>query len=230
MESFSSLTSFSSTLTRVVALVAGGTILTAFDPNNAPVVPVNGDESLMSVWPSEAVDAEANAAPNCQFWNYSVVFRKDLCSHFVVSRSSSMPSLAINRALACAGHSGSDCILSAEIGLAIPAAFLFSESAQRLGISAVLAPRLLSPNPPPANLTQHVRIAPPTVQSNNANSDVDELFERSRSETFLLAREISIEYLDESRRLKTAELRGDDAYCVQLLRLAFEPACWKALD
>ena len=224
-----SLTSFSSTLTRVVALVAGGTILTGFDPTSAPVVPVNDDESLMSTWPSEAVDADPNAPPDCLFWNYSVVFRKDLCSHFVVSRSSAMPLLAINRALACAGHSGSDCILSAEIGLAIPAAFLFSESAQRMGITAVLAPRLLSPNPPPANLTQHVRIAPPTVHP-NANSDVEDLFERSKSETFLLAREISIEYLDESRRLKTAELRGDDAYCVQMLRLAFEPACWKALD
>ena len=42
---------------------------------------------------------------------------------------------------------------------------------------------------------------------------------------------VRAEFLDgESKALRTRVFSGNDAYCIQLLRFAFEPKCWKQLD
>ena len=42
---------------------------------------------------------------------------------------------------------------------------------------------------------------------------------------------VAVEYLDGSSRVsKQRLLTGEEAYCVQLLRMAFVPACWAKLD
>eukprot|EP00966_Prymnesium_polylepis_P055147 1275052-Prymnesium_polylepis.1 len=43
----------------------------------------------MAYWPSE--DYNSNAPPECNYFNFSVVYTSELCSHFVMARSSSTP-------------------------------------------------------------------------------------------------------------------------------------------
>ena len=49
--------------------------------------------------------------------------------------------------------------------------------------------------------------------------------------TFQFHKQIRVEFLDgASRRMQTMQLSGQKAYCVQLLREAYEPACWQNLE
>ena len=182
--------------------------------NNLPVVKINSDDSLLAHWPSEEFHAPFDAAPECAFWNFSVQFDATLCNHFTIGRTASTPSRALDRALACAGRHGTECILSPEIGLALPAAFVMSRE-DGASFSMVLGPRLL----PLAAEQQHVRVATPGT---------DELM---TTKTFLFNRTVRVEYLDgATRRMATSEWSGDSAYCIQLLREAFSPGCWEKLD
>ena len=88
----------------------------------------------------ERYGAPADAAPECEFWNFSVQYDSNLCNHFTLGRSSSMPQRAVHRALQCAAAHGAECVLSPEVGLAVPAAFVFDERGQ---VQTVLGPRLL---------------------------------------------------------------------------------------
>lgn len=116
--------------------------------------------------------------------------------------------------MACAAAFGAECVLSPEIGLAIPAAFLHTNDAR---MTMLLGPRLLPLEGEPEK--KHVRVAPP-----NGDGLTD-------TKTFVFNSTIRVEYLDgASRSMQTKELKGPEAYCVQLLRLAFEPACWEKLD
>ena len=79
----------------------------------------------------------------------------------------------------------------------------------------VLGPKLLQLD----SEQRHVRVAPP---------DGDGLTDTT---TLLMNHTIRVEYLDAaSRTMVTAEFSGHRAYCVQLLRVAFEPRCWEKLD
>ena len=185
------------------------------EPAEPTVVRVNYDDALLSHWPSEDLDAPIGAPPECAFWNATVVYARTLCSHFTISRATSAPARARQRALACAGAYGAECVLSPEVGLAIPAAFLYDAAADYDGMETIIAPRLL----PLASEPRHVRVAPP-----DGDGVVD-------TRTFVLNASVRVEYMDgDSRQLQTRTLEGDAAFCVQLLRLAFEPSCWRALD
>ena len=184
-----------------------------------PVVKINDDDSLMAHWPSEDYGAPSDMAPECSFWNMSVQYDAGLCTHFTIGRSASTPSRARERALACAGRHGTECLLSPEIGLALPAAFLYTASGEGMGtMRMVLGPRLLDAGSNQQQ-QQHVRVAPPTGDG------------MTNTRTFLFNRTVRVEYLDgASRSMVTTELHGEAAYCVQLLRAAFEGRCWKQLD
>ena len=66
---------------------------------------------------------------------------------------------------------------------------------------------------------QHVRLAPP---------DGDGVTDTT---TVVFNRTVRAEFLDgESKMLHSRVFAGQQAYCVQLLRLAFEPRCWRQLD
>lgn len=190
------------------------------DDTLLPVVKINDDDSLLSHWPSEDYRA-SDTTPECRFWNFSVQYDSSLCNHFTIGRSSSTPTRAHDRAMACAAAYGTECILSPEIGLAIPAAFLHEQNGARVRMQMLLGPRLL-----PWDVTsgdqpsiQHVRVAPP---------DGDGMTD---TKTFLFNRSVRVEFLDgATRSMHTKELHGADAYCVQLLRAAFVADCWTKLD
>ena len=105
------------------------------------------------------------------------------------------------------------CILSPEIGLALPAAFLYDHASASMHM--LVAPKLL----PHDAESVHVRISPP---------DGDGV---TSTRTILFNRSVEVEYLDgKTKHLVRKTMEGNDAFCVQLLRHAFEPACWAALD
>ena len=176
--------------------------------------PVNDDDSLLAYWPSE--DMSSDAPPECQFFNFSVVYTSELCTLFVTTRFSSTPHQAFDRATRCAALHETECVLSPEIGLAVPAAFIVPPTGQ---IRMILAPKILAP-PTPTNLTvQNVRVHQPSSG----------LLRNTRTLPFNST--LFVEYMDgRSRTVQKDTLYGADAYCVQLLRLSFVDECWKALD
>ena len=181
------------------------------DPPN-PVVYVNEDNHLMAAWPSEAMSG-SSLPPECAFWNQSVVFSSELCSLFVVNRAAAAYQTASNRALRCAASYGVECVLSPEIGLAMPAAFLYDYASSSMRM--LIAPKLLPLESEPV----HVRVSPP---------DSDGV---TRTRTIVLNNTLSVEYLDgQTKQIHSQTLSMDEAFCVQLLRRAFEPSCWQALD
>ena len=177
-----------------------------------PVVTVNEGASFMAPWPSEAV-AGRELPPECSFWNQSVIYSDDMCSLFVVNRAAAAYHQASARALRCAAAYGVQCVLSPEVGLAMPAAFLYNY--ERSVMRMLVAPKLL----PRESTPVHVRVSPP---------DSDGI---TQTRTVVLNETVWVEYLDgETKSLGSEALEGEDAFCVQLLRQAFEPSCWRALD
>lgn len=177
-----------------------------------PVVYVNKGNQLMSTWPSDAI-AGSGLPPECSFWNQSVVFSSDMCSLFVVNRAAAVYQLASARAMRCTAAFGTECVLSPEIGLAMPAAFLHDYATASMRM--LIAPRLL----PLESEQTRVRVSPP---------DSDGV---TQTRTTVFNRTLAVEYLDgQTKQLHQERLEEDEAFCVQLLRLAFEPACWQALD
>ena len=193
----------------LVTLLSGGLWLV---DDQRPVVPVNEPTSFMSAWPSEAV-AGSSLPPECAFWDQSVVFSDEMCSLFVVNRAAAAYPSASARAMRCAASFGVECVLSPEIGLAMPAAFLYDYTTSSMRM--LVAPRLL----PSESAQAHVRVSPP---------DSDGI---TQTRTLVLNETVRVEYLDgQSKALGTGVLQRDEAFCVQLLRQAFEPTCWNALD
>ena len=168
------------------------------------------DDSLLLPWPSEErLPGESEVDPECAFYNGSVAYRSRLCTHFVVSRASSSPAAAFRRASKCAAVFSSECVLSPEIGLAVPAAFLTTQGKEP---HLVLAPRILEQGGGVATIRVH---DPTTTLS---------------SRVYAFNRSITTEYISSTRNIVTTTFQGSDAYCVQLLRRAFDVSCWAALD
>ena len=85
--------------------------------NKQPLVEVTRDGSFLSDWDWD------DKVPSCSFFNGSYEYTGGLCSHFALARMSSATQIeSTDRALACAAHFQTDCILSPEVGLSIPAA------------------------------------------------------------------------------------------------------------
>ena len=193
----------------LLTLLGGG--MWMVDPPK-PVVYVNDGNHFLSAWPSEAISG-SSLPPECTFWNLSVVFSSEMCSLFVVNRAAAAYQQASARALRCAAAYGVECVLSSEIGLAMPAAFLhdYESSSMRMLIAPKLLPRESEP--------VHVRVAPP--DSDGVTS----------TRTMVLNKTVMVEYLDgKTKQLHSEALSMDAAFCVQLLRHSFEPACWQGLE
>jgi hypothetical protein len=168
------------------------------------------DDTLMAAWPSEE-GGDDGAPPECLFYNGSVAYESALCSHFVITRSASAPGQAFARAKRCAHAFDSSCVLSAEIGLAVPAAFLIHQGDAMM----VMAPKLLPVEGEP--LERRVRVHDPQ--------------NTLRSRTYTFNRSVVAEYMDgRSKSIQRKTFEGSDAYCLQLLRRSFTRTCWDALD
>ena len=139
------------------------------------------------------------------------------CSRIAVGRmAAAAVRLAEKRAVACGVAMGTDCILGPEVGLNIPAVFVYEHGA---GMRALLAPRPLKA--PEGSEPRRVRLLDPRTE--NALDGPAVRFNSSINVEFMLVS-------GGNTRLETSELNGTAAYCVQLLRHAYPPTCWKALD
>jgi hypothetical protein len=195
-----------------LAVFGGGSLWFA-ERSHRNVVFVNENNELLAHWPSESIIDGSVRPPECDFYNDTVRFSADMCSHFAISRSANTPSRAAQRAMACAATVGTECILSPEVGFAIPTAFLYDHTTYTW--TTAIAPKLLQRDSELA----YVRVAPP---------DGDGVLDTFTSKFNIT---VSVEFLDGiTKQLRVEEFRGEHAFCIQLLRESYEPACWKKLD
>ena len=146
----------------------------------------------------------------CSYFDGTEVYDESLCSHFSISRLyRANHEEAVRRAGVCAAEAELECILSIEIGLGFPVAFVFEDGQMR----AIVAPQLLP------------------HESENATFQVFDPYTQRYTGAYVFDREIKAEFLDGQDRHPTTEvLNGTVAYCVSLLRQAFTPECWAALE
>lgn len=172
-------------------------------------VAVAPDGSTFADW---AADGDAAAEPDCSWWNGTVQYDTGFCSTFAVTRvSAAILAQATDRANRCAAKGTTDCVLSGEIGLALPSVFLYDESDATMRM--IIAPRLL----PTASEAKTIKLVDPYGEAPN------QLFEFNNT--------VTVEYLKGGARTMEVEtLTGHDAYCVQSLRRSIAPTCWAALD
>ena len=172
-----------------------------------PVVKVTADGCFLSVWH----DYDNNVWPHCIFYIDSFQYTGALCSHFALARmSQATQNEALNRALACAAFYETDCILSPEIGLSVPAAFVYDEAN---GLK-MLSLKLVDLTSEYVSTSKQVFQDPTKRLAELEMRDV-----------------INVEYLrGGARRMTTEVVNGTAAYCVQLLRVAFDTSCWSEVD
>ena len=192
---------------------AGG----ALDGGAPPaVVPATRDGAIFDEWAIDRFsafdDARDGVAPECRWWNGTVQYESLLCSHFALSRvAAGTVERAVDRATRCAAAFETECVLAPEIGLSVPAAFVYDETTTSMAM--VIAPRLL----PHRGVSVRLRVQDPSGA------------EPPRA--VALNRTVRVEYLPGGKRAPTTTVFANaSAWCVQLLRAAFAPSCWDALD
>jgi hypothetical protein len=222
---------------------AGGAVVTAtlsylglISTESDPVLSlVNPEDELLEAWD---MDLNASAAPECRFVDGSRVYESKLCTHFVIGRAASSPPKAFARALACAAKFQTSCVLSPEIGLAVPAVFLVHATQTTM----LLAPRV---HAPPDNSTVGVRLRDPSNALNTRKvrfnktvsvsymvrcSDAAAAEPRPRVRAWHVDPASSGAQDGRSRRQESRVFDGGDAHCISFLRVSFAPSCWENLD
>lgn len=205
-------------------------VVTAFWGGATPAGPLTAvdvapNNEMFANWPSGSNPGEYEGlppTPTCNFWNASVYHDTTACNSFVVTRvSAQLYTAAMDRAQACALAHDTDCILSGEIGFAIPAAFIPASDAT--GFEMLIAPRIVYAADAVTTAAsdrpiRSVRMQDPSLEHPNHVA----LFNYS----------IAVEYLNGhgARSVQTTVLSGAPAYCVQALRRAIVPSCWATLD
>ena len=178
-------------------------------PSAPPVVQVTSDGSFLKYWEDIADDGSL-----CEFYNASFQYTGALCSHFAMSRMSQATQVdALNRALSCAAHHQTDCILSPEVGLSVPAAFVYDPEE---GLKMIIAPKLLQLPDEYASDDKLIEFRDPN-EKRHAQMHMESM--------------VNVEYLrGGTRRMTTEIFNGTSAYCIQLLRLAFDSTCWAEIE
>ena len=183
-----------------------------------PLSSVNFDKSILSTWVSEEVETVSDEplSSECNFFNFTTQYTGEFCDAFTISRMQiGTVRLASDRALRCAAKTHTECVLSPEIGLAIPAVFLGAPT-EPSGIRVFIAPRVVSLPPETKVLQKHVRVYIPS--------------DTFTTRTIVMNDTVRIEYMTKSKTVKSEIISGMDAFCVNLLRIAYEPSCWTKLD
>ena len=175
-----------------------------------PVVQVTADGSFLSAWEEHGEDG----SPPCKFYNATYQYTGALCSHFALARMGQHTQTeALNRALSCAAYFATDCILSPEIGLSVPAAFVYDPQD---GLRMVIAPKLVDS---PDNTGSEDRLIELRDPDGKRHTQMD------------MKSAVTVEYLQGgARRMSVDTFNHTAAYCVQLLRVAFDSSCWKEID
>lgn len=167
-----------------------------------------------SEWDKNDDGDEVNS---CQFWNASHFYSPRICDTFGISRiSMSTGQRAIDRAIKCAAEYDTQCILSGEIGFSAPAAFLYDV---QHGFRIILAPRFVNSE------------VPSSLDADQKLIRVQDPSENIGNTLMRLNSSVEVEYVNPGSRSVVLEtLTGNDAYCVQMLRMSVSPACWIDLD
>ena len=154
--------------------------------------------------------------PNCKFYNASFVYENGLCSHFSIARMGpSVHQEALSRAMDCATLHDTDCILSPEVGLNIPAAFVYDEL---VGLRMLVAPKFL---PLPPEVEPDPRAIDVYMPNTGRRTDMQVVFNST----------VKVEFLEGgSRDVREGVFFGPAAHCAQLLRVAFGADCWLEID
>jgi len=179
---------------------------------------VNVDKSILATWVTEEVDtfSDEPLASECSFFNFSTQYTAEYCDAFTISRMQyATVRVALERALRCATTANTECVLSPEIGLAIPAVFLAAPEAP-LGMRVFIAPRVLNLPPETNTLQRRVRVSIPS--------------DTFTTRTVVMNDTIKVEYMTDSKTVKSELVYGEDAFCINLLRISYESACWTRLD
>tara|TARA_B110000967_G_C18769564_1_gene502329 strand:+ start:344 stop:1021 length:678 start_codon:yes stop_codon:yes gene_type:complete len=220
---------------------------TLWSPLPAPRLLVLNEGFVLSSWSED----ESNVPP-CSFYNASGRYSDGICSHLSISRLSSIiQEEAMQRAFQCASHFETECILSPEVGLAIPSAFVYDPQD---GLRMIIAPKLWSLRDAPhkmkaTNSSNETTLTLVDFQDPQENIHTRLHFHETIvavSYTFLdyigrclhvvasltnVTPNVSQEYLDgETREIVHSTLTGQSAYCLQMLRLAFDEDCWARID
>lgn len=204
----------------------GGVVLTTLLGSSmlgpAPPIPMSDDplridDALLATWTSEDIitNSDEPLDGECAFFNFSRTYASSYCDPFSISRmQSSTIRAAADRALRCAAKHEVECVLSAEVGFAVPAAFV-ADHGSETGMLAVVAPRVLESSGGAAE--EHVRVTPPGGSGFG-------------SHTLKFNNTLTAEYMTAAKRVETRVFTGAEAFCVQLLRAAFDASCWVELD
>lgn len=155
------------------------------------------------------------ARPDCKFYNASYKYKDGLCSHFSISRMGvGVQQEALKRALDCATAHETDCILSPEVGLSVPAAFVYDEVS---GLKMLIAPKFL-------DLTSELEADPRAMELAMPDG-------KRTGVQLTLNSSVNVEFLEgATREIKQSILSGSSAHCAQLLRFAFVDECWASMD
>jgi hypothetical protein len=180
--------------------------------------PMRIDDALLSTWTSEDLTTNSDDPLDgeCAFFNFSRTYASSYCDPFSISRmQSSTIRAAADRALKCAAKHEAECVLSAEVGFAVPAAFV-SDHGSESGMLAIVAPRVLAGADGTAE-ENYVRVSPPGGSGFG-------------SHTLKFNNTLTAEFMTMNKRVETRTFTGPEAFCVQLLRVAFDASCWVELD
>jgi hypothetical protein len=182
-----------------------------FGSQPPPVIKVSTSDSFLT--PDWNVD-EIDDKPQCTFYNATFQYTGALCSHFAMARMSRATQVeALNRALSCAAYYQTDCVLSPEIGLSVPAAFVYD---QENGLTMAIAPKIISFQ---EGYGSSRKIALNDPNTGNTIGQVD------------MKAEVEAEFLEGVTRVMHRRVfNGSAAYCVQLLRAAIDEPCWDEID
>ena len=173
---------------------------------------------FLDEWSSDAMPNSGDTHVNeddCAIFN-GTLYGENGCSKLAVGRiASAAVQRASSRAIGCANVLRTDCILGEEVGLMLPAVFVYSS---RAGMRGILAPSIAQATTDAA--TQRVRVLHPLTGARVADEFI---FYSTVTATFL-------ETTASGLALKEESFNGSAAFCVQLLRAAYPTACWDALD
>ena len=205
----------------LTAIMSSGVMENAYmkiESVELPLSSVNTDKSLLSSWVTEDIETfdDEPLTSECNFFNFSTQYTGEFCDAFTISRMQyGTVQVASNRALKCASKTNTECVLSPEIGLAIPAVF-FAAPESSSGIKTFIAPRVTTLPTDITSIQKHVRVSSPIDAFN--------------SRTIVMNDTLHIEYMTEYKTLKSEIVSGQYAFCINLLRVAYEASCWKKLD
>jgi hypothetical protein len=128
--------------------------------------------------------------------------------------SATIQSEALSRALSCAAFYETDCVISPEVGLSVPAAFIYDGAS---GLKMVIAPKIRELDPAYNSSVRTVLVQDPIDGKKHTVLEFNDT--------------ITVEFLEGvTRSLVTQTVSGSQAYCVQLLRVAIEATCWSEID